>query len=182
MRVYLDTSVNVPHVTTNSYHSVWKPLNNPVYDCPLAVCDGSTIQNSDLIVCDNVTKAKVGELILPLYNPDASWHYLSEQTPNEVTIMKIVDSKGDVAAPCCPHTAFDATDFDPASPPRRSIEMRALVYTRPENMNGLSKLEVKKAVEEVEKLIMEKANAVDDVTEKGKMLMEVQVEPKRVIC
>ncbi|KAJ9604891.1 hypothetical protein H2200_010280 [Cladophialophora chaetospira] len=115
--------------------NVWKPLDNPVYDCPLAVCDGSSINRaSDLIVCDNVTKARVGELILPLYNPRAEWWYLSEQTPNEVVIMKIVDSAQDedeIRASCCPHTAFDVPGFDPNSPPRRSIEMRALVFTRP---------------------------------------------------
>lgn len=80
--------------------SIWKPIQHPVYDCPLAVCDGSTVRQQDLVVCDNVTKAKVGELILPLYNKDAKWYYLRHQTPEEMTIMKIVDSDFNVKAPC----------------------------------------------------------------------------------
>jgi hypothetical protein len=165
-------------VKTDLHRSVWKPLNHPVYDCPLAVCDGSTIRNSDLILCDNVTKAKIAELMLPLYNPDASWHYLSEQKPNEVTIMKIVDSATDVVAPCCPHSAFDLKDFDQSSPPRRSIEMRALVYTKPENMKGLTKADVKEAVQEIERIVMERIDATEEAVEKAKILMEVQVEPE----
>jgi hypothetical protein len=75
----------------------------------LALCDGSTVNKSDMIVCDNVTKAKVGELILPLYNPAAKWHYLSQQTPNEITIMKIVDSDQNVQAAC----AYTQVSYNP---------------------------------------------------------------------
>lgn len=38
--------------------------------------------------------------MLPLYNANAEWHYLSKQTPDEVTIIKIVDSDDTVKAPC----------------------------------------------------------------------------------
>lgn len=80
--------------------SVWKPIDHTVYDCPLAVCDGSTVQSKDLVLCDNITKAKAGELVLPLYNSDSKWYYLRHQTPEEVTIMKIIDSESNVRATC----------------------------------------------------------------------------------
>lgn len=38
--------------------------------------------------------------MLPLYNANAEWHYLSKQTPDEVTIIKIVDSDTTVKASC----------------------------------------------------------------------------------
>lgn len=69
-------------------------------DCPLALCDGSTIRCSDLVICDNIQKTRLGETLLPLYNPDAKWYYLNSQHNDEVTVIKIFDSDADVAASC----------------------------------------------------------------------------------
>jgi hypothetical protein len=71
-----------------------------VEDCPLALCDGSTIRRSDLVICDNIQKTRLGETLLPLYNPDAKWYYLNGQHSDEVTVIKIFDSDDDVAASC----------------------------------------------------------------------------------
>jgi len=50
------------------------------------------------------------------------------QAPDEVLLLKIFDSRADGAARLTAHTAFD----DPSSPegalPRRSIELRTLVF------------------------------------------------------
>lgn len=92
------------------FDSVWKPYSVPaVLDCPLAICNGSTVHQEDLIVCDNITKARIGEVVLPLYNAEAEWHYLSEQTPGEVTIIKIVDSDSTVKAPCELHSLLSVS-------------------------------------------------------------------------
>jgi hypothetical protein len=38
--------------------------------------------------------------VLPTYNPDAKWYYLERQRPDELTIMKIVDSDQTAKATC----------------------------------------------------------------------------------
>ena len=72
----------------------------PVVDCPLALCDGSTVDKADLIVCDNIQKTRLGETLLPLYNPNARWYYLNKHRADELTIIKIFDSSAQVKATC----------------------------------------------------------------------------------
>ena len=71
-----------------------------VEDCPLALCDGSTIQKDDLIICDNIQKTRLGETLLPLYNPNAKWYYLNRHRSDELTIIKIFDSDSNINASC----------------------------------------------------------------------------------
>lgn len=61
------------------------------------------------------------------YNPKHKWYYLSNQTPDEVTLIKCYDSEVDRSR-LTPHSAFlDATS--PAEAPHReSIEIRCLVF------------------------------------------------------
>ncbi|KAL2036840.1 hypothetical protein N7G274_010383 [Stereocaulon virgatum] len=112
--------------------NIWRPYAHHVEDCPLALCDGSTIRGSDLVICDNIQKTRLGETLLPLYNPDTKWYYLNGQHNDEVTVIKIFDSDADVAASCCPHTAFYHRNIPPDVPPRQSIEVRALIFTKPD--------------------------------------------------
>lgn len=61
------------------------------------------------------------------YNPNHKWYYLSNQTPEEVTLIKCYDSEVNRAR-LTPHSAFlDATSPKEA-PHRESIEVRALVF------------------------------------------------------
>lgn len=63
------------------------------------------------------------------YNPDHKWYYLSNQTPDEVTLIKCYDSKVDRAR-LTPHSAFpDAVWSTEKDPQRESIEVRALVFS-----------------------------------------------------
>jgi len=109
--------------------SIWRPYKSPVYDCPMALCDGSTVTKEDLLLCDNIQKSRLGETMIPIYSPSARWYYLNQQRPDEVLIIKIFDSKQDVKAPNCPHTAFYHSDIPLGRPARRSIEVRMLVFT-----------------------------------------------------
>ncbi|MEX3896839.1 CmcJ/NvfI family oxidoreductase [Paraburkholderia sp. BR10954] len=62
------------------------------------------------------------------FNPRHRWYYFPLMSPDEVLLLKIYDSAGDDVARLTAHTAFD----DPSSPldaqPRRSIELRALLF------------------------------------------------------
>ena len=78
--------------------SLWRPLAEPIEDWPLAVCDGSTVDEADLTACDHVRKSFVGESSYMHYRPEHKWFYLSNHQPDEVLIVKIFDSEDDVRA------------------------------------------------------------------------------------
>ena len=61
------------------------------------------------------------------YNPNHKWYYLSNQTPEEVTLIKCFDSEEDRAR-LTPHTAFPDSTSPKDAPARESIEVRALVF------------------------------------------------------
>ena len=55
------------------------------------------------------------------------WHYLFQQRPDEVTLIKCFDSKTDGRARRVPHSAFVDDEFANEDA-RESIEVRALVF------------------------------------------------------
>ena len=61
------------------------------------------------------------------YNPNHKWYYLSNQTVDEVALIKCYDS--DVSgARFTPHTGFVDDTSPPEAPHRESIEVRCLVF------------------------------------------------------
>lgn len=57
------------------------------------MCDGSSLQASDLIETDTVRTSYVSTNLYSLHSPDTqNWMYLKEQEPNEVVIFKQFDS------------------------------------------------------------------------------------------
>ena len=61
------------------------------------------------------------------YNPQLRWNYLSNQTPEEVTLIKCYDSETDRAR-LTPHSAFLDKSSPANAPHRQSIEVRVLVF------------------------------------------------------
>jgi hypothetical protein len=108
--------------------NVWRPVGTPVQTWPLALCDARSIDPDDLIPTDLVYRDKVGETYGFRANPAHTWFYYPALQPDEVLMLKIYDSKTDGTARLTAHTSFD----DPGSPagaaPRRSIEVRTLVF------------------------------------------------------
>ncbi|KAF1048729.1 CmcJ/NvfI family oxidoreductase [Xylophilus sp.] len=106
--------------------NLWRPLAT-VEQWPLALCDARSIAPQDLVPSSLVYPDKVGETYSFLYSPAHRWYYFPRLTPAEALLLKIYDAREDVAR-LTAHTAFD----DPTSPadaaPRRSIELRALVF------------------------------------------------------
>lgn len=108
--------------------NVWRPIGSPVKTWPLAMCDARTIASDDLIASDLVYRDKVGETYAFSSNPAHRWLYYPELQPDEVLLLKIFDSQEDGTARLTAHTAFDDPTFGPNAPPRRSIEVRTLVF------------------------------------------------------
>lgn len=103
-RVQLIKSEDSPKRRSNGIfadvNSVWRPVRFPIEDYPLAVADGSTVDPDDLVAADYVRATYQGENLLPLYNKNCRWHYLSDQTPDDILLFKSYDSREQSKAKC----------------------------------------------------------------------------------
>jgi len=108
--------------------NVWRPLVEAIHDWPIAVCDGSTVETSDLVDTDNVRKHYAGSSMYLMSRESQRWYYMSEQGRNDVLIFKTFDSDPDVQSHATPHGAFELKRMGNEDP-RSSIEARALVFT-----------------------------------------------------
>jgi len=107
--------------------NLWRPLAT-VEQLPLAMCDARSISPEDLVPSDLVYRDKVGETYSFLYNPSHHWYWFPRLRHDEALLLKIYDSRDDGTARLTAHTAFDHPDTPADAPPRRSIELRALVF------------------------------------------------------
>ena len=108
--------------------NLWRPIRGPVRDTPLAMCDGQTVAEGDLVASDLIYPSRRGETYSVKYNPNHRWFYFPDMTPDEAILLKCYDSATDGRTRFGPHTAF----LDPTTPadvpPRESIELRTLVF------------------------------------------------------
>ncbi|KZT64907.1 hypothetical protein DAEQUDRAFT_769251 [Daedalea quercina L-15889] len=110
--------------------NVWRPIRHPVAHKPLAVSDWRYLDTEhDLVSSRLVYPHREGGIFSVKYNPNHKWYYLSNQTPDEVTLIKCFDSEVDRAR-LTPHSAFLDTTSPPEAPMRQSIEVRCLVFDR----------------------------------------------------
>lgn len=107
--------------------NVWRPINHPVYDAPLAVADARSVPFSDLVPSDLIYPNRVGETYSVIFSPAHRWYYVREQRPDEVLLLKCYDSRADVAR-FAPHTSFLVPDAPSDAPTRESIELRTFVF------------------------------------------------------
>jgi len=69
-------------------------------DAPLALCDGSRVAEFDVVCVDHIRQYYIGETAYLLPRKKNRWRYLSNQRPEEVTLIKIFDSDPKVEAKC----------------------------------------------------------------------------------
>ncbi|KAK9775137.1 putative Methyltransferase [Seiridium cardinale] len=111
--------------------NVWKPLNGPLRDYPMAYCDAKTMDPAtDLMVVDEVFPTVANEVYQVLYSPRHKWYYIPDQQDNEVAIFAGYDSRRGQAL-SVPHCSFDLGDRSSGAP-RQSIEVRAFVFYKDE--------------------------------------------------
>lgn len=113
-------------------YNVWRVLTPPPQDVPLAVCDAGSLAAEDLIEADAIFDMKdqpdwsfTALLVKP--SPRHRWVWFPDMTMDEALVFVTNDS--DPAQPHhVPHSAFDNPLCPPDTPPRGSIEMRAIAY------------------------------------------------------
>ena len=107
--------------------NLWRPLAT-VERLPLALCDTRSISLQDMVPSDLVYPDKVGEIYSFTWNPNHRWYWFPRLRPDEALLLKIYDSREDGVARFTAHTAFEDPTGSREAPPRRSIELRALVF------------------------------------------------------
>lgn len=108
--------------------NVWRPIHHAVAHKPLALADWRSLNvDRDLVPVRYIYPDRDSSAFSVRYNATHRWHYLSSQTPDEVTLIKCYDSALDRAR-LAPHSAFVDTTSPPSAPPRHSIEVRCLVF------------------------------------------------------
>ncbi|KAF5592205.1 7-alpha-cephem-methoxylase [Fusarium subglutinans] len=116
--------------------NVWKPLK-PVRQYPLTLCDYRTCDEKDGHRSDLVYPHVVSENILFSYSSDQKWYYVSDQSDEEVWLIKTMDylARTEDVAMYTPHTSFFDEDPAVAEEIRESIELR--VYASSSVSNGM---------------------------------------------
>ncbi|KAF2973010.1 hypothetical protein GQX73_g497 [Xylaria multiplex] len=110
--------------------NVWRPLNGPVVDWPLAQMDFTTLDAESVHPCDlwRGQYEERGQTVTIEHHPKQKWWYLGSHCPDEVTLLKIWDSWGDRGiATMCAHAAFQHPHTPHDAAPRESVEVRCLV-------------------------------------------------------
>ena len=105
----------------------WRPINKPVKDCPLAILDARSINQSDLVESTLFYPDREGYTYIVAPNTEHTWYFAPEMRRDEVMLFKVYDSQMDGRTRFGAHSAFDIPDAPKDAPPRESIEIRALV-------------------------------------------------------
>jgi hypothetical protein len=108
--------------------NVWRSINGPVTDTPLAFADARTVADEDWIATDLKYPDRTGQVYRVAFNPDHRWFYVPNLQPDEILLLKTYDSAKDGRARFMPHTAFEDPATKPGMAKRQSIESRVLAF------------------------------------------------------
>lgn len=116
-----------PGVKRTAMYNMWRLLSQGPTNCPLAICDSSSVVAEDIILGDSRFPAldAVFEMAFLRHNPAHRWTYYPDLTSDELLVFKQADS-----APghpqLTPHTAFTDESCGAHVAPRVSIESRCV--------------------------------------------------------
>jgi hypothetical protein len=107
--------------------NVWRSFGASPERFPLAVADGRTIPQTDYIAVDLVYPDRTGEIYYATHSSGQRWFHFSRMQPNEALLFKCFDSARDGRTRYTAHTGFANPHAPTETPPRESIEVRALL-------------------------------------------------------
>jgi hypothetical protein len=109
--------------------NLWRPIRT-VYRTPLALCDASSVRESDLN--ESEIRGGLNDPDRPSmfgfnlsYNPQHRWYYVPQMQPDEILAFKLFDSDRK-RVQWTGHTAFDDPTAPADAPARESIEIRTI--------------------------------------------------------
>ncbi|PVI02647.1 methyltransferase [Periconia macrospinosa] len=112
--------------------NIWRPLNGPVKDWPLATMDCRTVGLHEMYPCTLLrgTTEERGQTATYTHAETQKWFYLSEQSNSEVTAIKIWDNcSAEGVSRFCAHTAFHHPSAPADCEPRESVEVRCFAIS-----------------------------------------------------
>lgn len=68
--------------------NLWRPINHPALDWPLALCDYRSVGPDDAFPMALIYPDRQGETIGVKHNPKHKWHYFHGMTPDELVLIK----------------------------------------------------------------------------------------------
>ncbi|KDR70146.1 hypothetical protein GALMADRAFT_254991 [Galerina marginata CBS 339.88] len=123
---------DAPKLLENRFQiiNLWRPISHPAIDWPLALCDYRSVNpTGDTFPMALIYPDREGETLGVQHSENHKWKYLHGMTPDEVVLIKCFDSVQDGSvAIFTPHTGFNDPSTPAGTPPRESIELRALVF------------------------------------------------------
>ncbi|KXH66562.1 hypothetical protein CSAL01_10736 [Colletotrichum salicis] len=105
--------------------NIWRPIETVRRD-PLAVADGTTVAEEDLVPGAIIYPRHRAETWTIKPNPAHRWYFLDGQRPDEALFIKCFDSDTSVVRRAA-HCAFRDPEMD-GMECRQSIDIRALVF------------------------------------------------------
>jgi hypothetical protein len=111
--------------------NVWRSFGASAERFPLAVADGRTVPQADYIAVDIVYQDRTGEIYQNAHSDGQRWYYFSGMRRDEVMLLKCFDTATDGRTRYTAHSGFANPQVPAETPPRESIEVRALLSFRP---------------------------------------------------
>ncbi|KAK0702784.1 hypothetical protein B0H67DRAFT_499877 [Lasiosphaeris hirsuta] len=109
-------------------HLVWRMINGPTSDWPLAVCGYQSLDlDKDIEECDRVASDRTTESILLYHNPAHRWYFFEGLAKHEVAVFRNCDSRG-YHVPFGIHISFDFKTDSLPKLPRESVEIRVVCF------------------------------------------------------
>lgn len=114
----------------HAHFNVWRAFSAAPQDVPLALCDARTVSDACLLSADAIFDSPGKpewsfESWLVAHDPAHRWTWFPDMTREEALVFRTSDS---LHRRPVPHVAFDNPLAPPGSPPRASIEVRAVAY------------------------------------------------------
>jgi hypothetical protein len=106
---------------------VWRPTHEALAADPLCLCDASTAAPDDFLISERIYPDRIGQTYRVKHNPRHQWYWFPDMTRDEALVFKVYDSAVDRPR-FTPHSSFTNPLAPADAPPRRSIEVRALVF------------------------------------------------------
>ena len=112
-----------------AWYNTWQPFDHTAVQNPLALLDSATLRDGDIVdyIYDGYGKGAKGSM--PVYRDQHQFYFYSDMTPDEVLLIKQLDSRLN-RAKVSPHTSIIDANAPADAPPRRSIEVRLLAVFR----------------------------------------------------
>jgi hypothetical protein len=106
--------------------NIWRSIAGKIECSPLAFVDSTSINaDKDLISVKRISKDRVGELQMALFDKEHRWYYFPGMNNDECVLFKTFDSSNDVNQFTL-HTSLQTIGNKEV--PRQSIEIRAFVF------------------------------------------------------